>query len=296
MTNPMVSIIIPVFNGSNYLEQAIQSALNQTYENIEIIVVNDGSDDDGATEKIINKYIGKVKYFYKKNGGVSSALNFGITKMNGDYFSWLSHDDLYDKRKIELQVKKLKNVEDKAIIATRSVLINEKNKIIRKKMKYKKISYNSEELFNLLHKNNINGCSLLIKKDLLLSIECFDEKYLYKQDFIAWIRLALIGCSLYYVDEHLTYTRIHNRQNTIVNSHVYKHDTKQYLDWYFKSEYKNSKRDEIIIKYAIKTGNYKYIKTHITKQNIKKVEYSALRIIHFIIRKTKVLFWKIKRK
>ena len=75
--NPLVSIIIPVFNGANYLEAAIQSALNQTYQNIEIIVINDGSTDDGASEKIAKKFGGQIRYFHQINGGCGAALNCG---------------------------------------------------------------------------------------------------------------------------------------------------------------------------------------------------------------------------
>ena len=106
--SPLVSIIIPVYNGSNYVKEAIDSALAQTYKNIEIIVVNDGSNDDGATEKIALSFGDKIRYFYKANGGISSALNYGIEKMQGEYFSWLSHDDKYTETKIEKQIALLK--------------------------------------------------------------------------------------------------------------------------------------------------------------------------------------------
>jgi|TARA_B100000315_G_scaffold257598_1_gene306921 hypothetical protein len=101
---PKVSIIIPVFNGSDYLSEAIDSALAQTYDNVDVIVVNDGSSDGGKTEDIAKSYGGKITYCYKDNGGVSSALNFGIANMKGDYFCWLSHDDLFLPQKIEKQV------------------------------------------------------------------------------------------------------------------------------------------------------------------------------------------------
>ena len=86
MKKPMVSIIFPVYNGSNYVCEAIDSALAQTYKNVEVIVVNDGSKDDGATEQICLSYRDKIRYFSKENGGVSSALNLGIKNMNGDFF------------------------------------------------------------------------------------------------------------------------------------------------------------------------------------------------------------------
>ena len=83
--NPLVSIIIPVYNGSNYVKEAIDSALAQTYKNIEVIVVNDGSTDN--TEKIVKSYGDKIRYFYKENGGVASALNLAIENSKGEYIS-----------------------------------------------------------------------------------------------------------------------------------------------------------------------------------------------------------------
>ena len=71
--NPLVSIVIPVYNGEEYIEEAIESALNQTYKNIEIIVVNDGSIDN--TQNIVKTYEDKILYYEKENGGVATALN-----------------------------------------------------------------------------------------------------------------------------------------------------------------------------------------------------------------------------
>ena len=82
---PLVSIIIPVYNGSNYMREAIDSALAQTYTNTEVLVINDGSCDNGATEAIAREYGDKIRYFYIENGGVSTALNTGIR--NIDSFS-----------------------------------------------------------------------------------------------------------------------------------------------------------------------------------------------------------------
>ena len=111
--NPKVSIVIPVYNGSNYLKDAIDSALSQTYNNLEIIVVNDGSNDEGKTKAIAEPYGNKIIYLEKENGGASSALNLAIKKMTGDYFSWLSHDDMYYPNKISRQVEELQNYDKK---------------------------------------------------------------------------------------------------------------------------------------------------------------------------------------
>ena len=121
---PKVTIIIPVYNGSNYLAQAIEAALAQTYLNCEIIVVNDGSKDDGASEKIALSYGNKIRYYLKENGGVSSALNFSLEKMTGEWFSWLSHDDLYYPNKIEKQVAFINELleKDKTLDLSKTVI------------------------------------------------------------------------------------------------------------------------------------------------------------------------------
>ena len=106
--NPLVSIIIPVYNGSNFMREAIDSALAQTYNNIEIIVINDGSCDEGKTRDIALSYGERIRYFEKENGGVSSALNLGLREMRGAYFSWLSHDDWYLPEKVEMEIEALR--------------------------------------------------------------------------------------------------------------------------------------------------------------------------------------------
>ena len=107
MCKPLISVVIPVYNGSNYLKEAIESVLEQTYPNIELIVVNDGSNDGGKTEKIARGYGNRIRYIYKENGGVATALNEGIRHMSGDFFSWLSHDDVFYPEKVERQLSML---------------------------------------------------------------------------------------------------------------------------------------------------------------------------------------------
>ena len=85
------------------MREAIDSALNQTYQNIEVIVVNDGSKDN--TEEIALSYGDRIRYYNKENGGVSTALNLGIQEMTGDYFCFLPHDDVFAPQKIEKQIR-----------------------------------------------------------------------------------------------------------------------------------------------------------------------------------------------
>lgn len=215
--SPLVSIVIPVYNGSNYLAQAIDSALAQTYGNIEVIVVNDGSNDDGATEKIALSYGDRIRYFQKPNGGVSSALNYGIEKMNGSYFSWLSHDDLYALNKVEREVDELMKIADKenTVICCSDSLIDAQGNSIYHPSKRLEGSFSGSELFNVFYSKHlvINGCSLLIPKSVFTRFGTF-SKLRYIQDIECWIHFMLGGVVFYFIPDKLNMMRVHSGQVT----------------------------------------------------------------------------------
>jgi len=191
--NPLVSIVIPVYNGANYVREAIDSALAQTYKNIEIIIVNDGSTDN--TEEIVKSYKDRrIRYFKKENGGVATALNLGIKKMKGEYFSWLSHDDVYYPDKIEKQIAALrklnKNKRDKTILYSNWTLIDKNSRKfdefrIEKKYDAKKLNY---PLYPIM-KCVVHGCSLLIPKKCFDETGWFNPKEETTQDYEMWFRM-----------------------------------------------------------------------------------------------------------
>lgn len=211
--NPKVSIIIPVYNGSNYIRKAIDSALNQTYQNIEIIVVNDGSKDN--TEEICKGYGDRIKYFKKENGGVATALNFGISKMKGEYFSWLSHDDEYDKNKIFCQVNALKKISDrKTVIGCNHLFIDENSNILYKEKKIdNKNEYSVTNALKYLFLGYVQGCDLLIHKDIFEDIGVFDAKLPTTQDFDLWFRMFQ-KYKLLILPKYLVFSRSHNEQGS----------------------------------------------------------------------------------
>lgn len=213
--NPKVSIIIPVYNGSNYVKEAIDSALQQTYDNSEVIVINDGSNDGEATAKICRLYGNKIRYFEKENGGVASALNMGIEKMEGEYFSWLSHDDVYYPDKLEVQIKELSKLEDKGtIVYTNVEYINDKSETISK-TEYEKI-YSEKSLntgiFPVL-KGLTNGCSLLIAKKCFNEVGVFNEELKTSNDYEMWFRLFKKYPSKF-VSKIIIKYRFHDQQGT----------------------------------------------------------------------------------
>lgn len=215
MYKPLVSIIIPVYNGSNYLKEAIDSALSQTYPNIEVIVINDGSNDNGETEKIALSYGNKIRYFYKKNGGVATALNLAIKNMRGEYFSWLSHDDMYYTNKIEKQMRAL--YEDgnmtKIVWSDYDLLdVNSQNVTRVAHNKVYSINQLTNSVFPVLQ-GLIHGCSLLIHKSHFDRVGVFDENLITTQDYDLWFRIMRSQNTIY-IAEPLVLARIHNSQGS----------------------------------------------------------------------------------
>jgi glycosyltransferase involved in cell wall biosynthesis len=103
MKNPLVSVIIPVFNGGNLLVEALESVFAQSYSNIEVIVVDDGSTDNSVN--IISRYKSSLRFIRQENGGSAKARNTGILSSSGDYISFLDQDDLLFPKKIEIQLE-----------------------------------------------------------------------------------------------------------------------------------------------------------------------------------------------
>lgn len=213
--NPKVSIIIPVYNGGKYVSLAIDSALRQTYNNIEIIVVNDGSTDN--TDKICKSYGNKIKYIKKENGGVSTALNVGIKNMTGDYFSWLSHDDLYYPEKILTEIEYLRKNNlfgTKTILYSNFSIIDGSGKLINDII-FDNIDLNKDSAFSVL-KGGINGLTLLIPKKAFKDAGLFDKNLRCVQDYKLWFDMYLQGYKFSHIPNVLTATRIH--QESVTNT------------------------------------------------------------------------------
>lgn len=221
---PLVSIIIPVYNGSNFLEEAIKSALAQTYENLEIIVVNDGSCDDGATAAVANQYLDRIKYFEKKNGGVSSALNFGVRESRGEFIAWLSHDDMFSPKKIENQIKKYLGEpnKEKTIVYGDSIFMNEKGEIER------------HRIFSINRKNDFQGidhffpfnvclASSLLPRSFLLE-NPFNEEARFTQDIEAFYDCLKAGYRFVHADNSIYYSRNHGKRVSVTRTDLFERD------------------------------------------------------------------------
>ena len=205
---PKVSIIIPFYNCA-FVDQAIESALNQTYENIEVVVVDDGSTSHTAK---IESFKDKIVYIRKENGGTATSINTGLFVATGEYIAWLSSDDYFVPEKISKQLNFMtqKNIDASF---TNFDYINKDNEVLIPWC-CKRFS-SLEEVYNAyLTYNAINGCTILIKKKIFDEIGIFSPDFRYTQDYEMWFRMLVNGYEIHYYDEALTKFRSHEHSGT----------------------------------------------------------------------------------
>lgn len=200
-TNPLVSIIIPFYSRVDWLKEAIESVLDQTYTNYEILVINDGSKEN--MDEFLREYGEKIIYIKKENSGPSSARNVGIKNANGDYIAFLDSDDLWAKDKLEYQLDKMVNNNAKWSQTSYELFGNGAdgkivNVILNPKL-FKKMLFVS---------NGIATPTIMIKKDSFTKDTLlFMEDRRYGEDTELWVRLAEQS-DILSIDKVLTKVRI----------------------------------------------------------------------------------------
>lgn len=203
----MVSVIIPVFNQEKYINECLKSVLNQTYENIEIIVLDDGSTDKSADIiKNIAETDNRIRFVKKNNTGVSDTRNMGVTLSAGKYIMFLDSDDWIETNTIEELVKKMNKLNVDVIRFNEMVYNKNSEKKYDKfyDLSNKKINCkNSDILFKHFFstKENIPCYSptLFMKKDV---VPKFNINLKYMEDMAFYVELILNSNSIYFLDEY----------------------------------------------------------------------------------------------
>ena len=208
-TPPRVSVIVPVYNGTNYLAEAIDSVLAQNYTGYEVIVVDDGSTD--GTWPLIQSYGSRVRGIHKENGGTSTALNRGIEEACGEYIAWLSHDDVFLPHKLERQMALLESSPELSGCYSDYFIINAESVVLRMmKMPY----YPPDQMVrHLLQWMFINGCTVVVRRACFEAEGLFDHGLRYAHDADMWFRI-LRRFAFAYIPEALTKYRVHPTQES----------------------------------------------------------------------------------
>jgi len=191
---PLVSVIMPTYNHARFIGEAIDSVLNQTYKNLELIIIDNYSKDN--TEKIVASYKDdRIKYLkFRNNGVIAASRNYGIKNSHGEYIAFLDSDDMWNKKKLEKQLphfqsSKIVGVASDAILITNTPYYRKKN------YGRSKLGYIDYQYMNILDSNPIMTSSCVVKREILKNVGFFDENrdFCFIEDWELWLRMARFG-------------------------------------------------------------------------------------------------------
>lgn len=184
---PLISVIIPVYNGEQTIRETIESVLQQTCSDFELLVINDGSQD--STLEIVSSFQDeRLKIFSYPNAGLAASRNRGIDRASGDYISFIDADDLWTPNKLESQLKALQENSKAAVAYSWTDYINELGQSLNQGSHMK---VNGDVYAKLLLIDFIaSGSNPLIRRQALLEVGGFDESLTAAEDWDMWLRLA----------------------------------------------------------------------------------------------------------
>lgn len=203
--SPVISVVMPTYNGEKFIKEAIESVLFQSYSNFELIIVDDGSTD--KTEEIIKMFEDKRIVYVKKanNSGISDSLNKGISIAKGDFIARMDDDDVNCRNRFFEQVHVLKNNKN-IVLCGSNVYTKNKTRILKTPESHQDI------LMNLLFKNSIIHPSVMIRKTVL-TINKYDSNFIPSEDYELWSRLIFEG-EFYNIQKPLLFYRDHEKSET----------------------------------------------------------------------------------
>lgn len=208
--NPLLSVIIPVYNGVEYLEEALLSVINQTYQPLEIILIDDGSTDN---PKVVADKFSEVKYFYQEHGGLPKARNYGIEKAKGEFIGFHDADDICYLDRFEKQMNLLIENPNVGVCFTQIQNFVQENQNVREELR-------TEEL---LKPRMGFISSAVIRRNTFDTTGVFNEKFIHAEDMEWLIRAQdkAVVCAV--VNEVLIKRRLHEKNNSadIKTEHQY---------------------------------------------------------------------------
>lgn len=207
---PLVSVIIPTHNRADLVDEAVQSALNQTYENMEIIVVDDGSTDH--TGEILEKYADHVLYVYQERGERSKARNHGFHCSHGDYIAFLDSDDTWLPHKTKAQVTLLENNPDIGVVYSEAEFVDEIGMPCAHTIDRDALRRKRDRLYEDLLTANVVGSpsAVMMRRRCFEQAGMFDVSMNTCEDLDLWRRMAMC-CTFHKIETPLFKLRVHSR-------------------------------------------------------------------------------------
>lgn len=228
-SNPEVSVILPVYNSERYLRQAVDSIINQTLRDFELIIINDGStDQSGSILHEYTKYDDRIRLIERENRGLTKSLNEGIQLSRGNWIARMDADDISHPQRLQLQLKKL--IENKADIVGSSL------QFIDSPIKLKWHFPLSHEscLLRMAFRSPFAHPAVIMKASIARNLR-YDESVSYGQDYELWTRSAIYGAKMMNCKLPLLFYRRHPEQisckKTLEQRIAFESTRKKYCDW-----------------------------------------------------------------
>jgi len=202
---PRVSVIIPTYNCSLYLERAVESALRQTYADREIIILDDGSTDD--TNSLIPQWGEKVVYLRQANAGLSTARNNAIAGSSGEFLAYLDSDDMWYPEKLARQVEYLDAHPECGIVHSDMTIVDDDDIVLFKDFHKETGKIPAQGALDILNYASIQVPTVMERRSCFDAVGGFDSRLRRVEDFLHWIQVALDGHAIGYLDETLAMYR-----------------------------------------------------------------------------------------
>jgi glycosyltransferase involved in cell wall biosynthesis len=211
---PAISIIIPAYNAAAYIVATLQSVLAQTYQDFEVVVVNDGSPDTKSLEKELEPFLARITYIAQQNTGPSGARNAAIHVARGEYLAFLDSDDLWAPGYLEVQTQAFRNDPSLVLHYVDALLFGNGPMVGRTFMDVAP-SVGPVTLKTLLTLQcRVNTSCAMVRRRAVLDAGLFDEHLRYSEDFDLWVRLAQRGQRIGYLREVMAFHRLHDASLT----------------------------------------------------------------------------------
>lgn len=293
MKFPLVSVVIPCYNHENFVEYCIQSVIEQSYENIELIIIDDGSKDNSVEviQQIVEnceKRFTRFEFRSRPNKGLSATLNEAIKWASGKYISIIASDDVMLPNKTVTQVNYLEKNLDIVALFGSADYIDENNNITSQKL-LKEKEYIFDKIF-------LNECSFyaptqMLRMSTLIKIGGFDENILV-EDWYMWLKMAKAG-RVYCISEKLANYRIHSNNSTKNSKFIYDNNLKT-LSYYRDHKLYSKAYNKIRWIYIIWTGQVDKKKSIDLMLSFIQEKPSAVFSIYFLMY-CKYFFFKMKK-
>jgi len=226
-----VSVIVPTYNRAHLITEAIDSILNQTFKDFELIIVDNYSSDD--TESIVKSYADeRIRYFkHQNNGLVSINRNYGINKSRGEYTAFLDDDDLWLPEKLEKQVEFLDSDKELGLVYSDTYIIGS-NGNLREHTYFYRIKPFRGNVFNkLLQGNFIPMLTVVIRKEVLDKVGGFNPRYKICQDYDLWLRIAEYY-PIDFIEQPLAKYRVHGGSSFQENTALSYQEVLQIIEYW----------------------------------------------------------------